>query len=149
MAGIMDLSSSICSLIDQYIRESLPSLISAHMQTLVQVPIQNYHEKDLPSNSKNDNVVLNQFVPPPQAMQDPLLGKASYKQALTPSSRDIETLSPMVAIRKGDYFLIKVDDILVQKEVQQLQNSLIKRITLASGDNPYLLDDLTSKLGHI
>lgn len=44
---------------------------------------------------------------------------------------------------------IKVDDDLVQQGVNQLQNSLIGRLTLTSGEAPYSLDDLKAKLGQV
>lgn len=51
----------------------------------------------------------------------------------------------MKAQRKGDYLSIKIDDELVQREVDHLKDSLIGKITLAFGDSPYLLEELHSR----
>lgn len=55
----------------------------------------------------------------------------------------------MIAQRKGDYFSIKIDDNIVQKEVNHLQNTLIGRVSMAPGDNPYSLEELKSKLEQV
>lgn len=53
----------------------------------------------------------------------------------------------MKAQRKGAFLSVRVDDELVRQEVSHLQNSLIGRLSLASGDTPYALDALVAKLG--
>lgn len=55
----------------------------------------------------------------------------------------------MVATRKGDYLSVKIDDSLVQEGVAKLKNSLIGKLTLASGDSPYSLENLENKLTQI
>lgn len=53
----------------------------------------------------------------------------------------------MIAKRKGEYFSIKINDKLVKKKMTNLQDSLIGKLSLASGDSPYSLDDLKLKSG--
>lgn len=48
--------------------------------------------------------------------------------------------------RKGEFLSVKVDDNLVRQEISLLQHSLIGRLSLATGDSPYTLEDLTSRL---
>lgn len=54
----------------------------------------------------------------------------------------------MVAQRKGDYFSVTIDDELIQQEVNLLQNTLIGRISMASRDSPYTIEELRLKLEH-
>lgn len=68
----------------------------------------------------------------------------TYKQALSPLDADFH--SDMQASRKGEYYSVKIDDSLVQKEICHLQYSLIGRVSMAIGDSPYSLDDLKCKL---
>ncbi|KAL8509367.1 hypothetical protein ACS0TY_016537 [Phlomoides rotata] len=52
----------------------------------------------------------------------------------------------MVATRKGEFLSVTLDDLLVQRGVEKLQNSLIARLILAKGEEPYPLETLTWKL---
>lgn len=90
-------------------------------------------------------------------------GRGSYRQVLAPEApkrptlmwgptdfiRAVDDCSNMKAQRKGDDLSVKIDDDLVQREVARLQETLIGKITLASGDSPYSLEDLYSKLSHV
>lgn len=73
----------------------------------------------------------------------------SFRQALTSTDHDLLDTPPMIAQRKGDYLTVKIGDDLVQQGVQQLQNTLIGKLSLASGEVSYSLHDLTHKLGQV
>ncbi|KAL8477324.1 hypothetical protein ACS0TY_029575 [Phlomoides rotata] len=52
----------------------------------------------------------------------------------------------MVATSKGEFLSVTLDNLLVKRGVEELQNSLIARLILAKGDEPYPLEDLNRKL---
>lgn len=55
----------------------------------------------------------------------------------------------MFAQRKGEYISVKIDDALVNQEVNNLKHSLIGKLSLAPGDKPYSVSELVSKLNQI
>ncbi|KAL8542608.1 hypothetical protein ACS0TY_003478 [Phlomoides rotata] len=52
----------------------------------------------------------------------------------------------MVATRKGEFLSVTLDATLVKRGVEELQNSLIARLIMARGEEPYSLEDLSRKL---
>lgn len=169
MASLSDISDNISKLIQQHIRASISDLIPRTLQTLTLVneliskdslvhannggipeiimtaPSNGNLNPDaaaIPDGNLNPNleVTLISGLQPSSAA-----GRGfTYKQALSPPNEDFR--SDMQASRKGEFYFVKIDNSLVQKEIDILKNSLIGRISMAPGDNPYALDDLKCKL---
>ncbi|KAL8524256.1 hypothetical protein ACS0TY_014002 [Phlomoides rotata] len=82
-------------------------------------------------------------------LREPRTTLKSFVDALTgtPSTESREEEHrEMVATRKGEFLSVTLDDLLVKRGVDELQNSLIARLIHAKGEEPYLLETLTRKL---
>lgn len=92
----------------------------------------------------------------PNLMNQSTADKLSFRSVLVHTHEDKDAHTPlvtdssnMIAQRKGEYLSLTVDESLVRTGITQLQHSLIGKLTLATGDSPYSLEELTTKLGHI
>ncbi|KAL8503471.1 hypothetical protein ACS0TY_022282 [Phlomoides rotata] len=75
--------------------------------------------------------------------------KSSFADVLAgsqPNAPREEIYKEMVATRKGEFLSVTLDTTLVKRGVEELQNSLIVRLILAKGEEPYSLEDLARKL---
>lgn len=108
------------------------------------------------SRSTSDiNIPVDQITADPSPTADPSRlqvprehERQSYCQILSPTLKATAQLecTDMVAQRKGEFLSVKVDDALVKNGVSELAHSLIDKLSLAPGDFPYTLDNLSSKL---
>lgn len=140
MAGIEDLSSSLCAVIDQHIKNSFAAISN---NVIVACP--DLERTAQPSEVQSENIPNTQSAP----LENPLMGKPSYSHVVAPPVSDRADQLGMVAQRKGEYISIKIDDSLMQEGVSKLQNTLIGKVSLATGDKPYTLEDLKSKLDRL
>lgn len=73
----------------------------------------------------------------------------TYRQTLILDKAVNDTHPNMMAQRKEDFFSVQIDEDLVQQEIQELQNILIGRVSMAPGESPYSLEDLKMKLEQV